>query len=204
MKYRDPDQEAQSITARSTITPVANTDYTANSQSDGTGSDLTSDLSVTAVYSAAEISYTLENTGATKLYITKLQARGEGIFFYSNIKLEAEDATSQTTYGYKSKSLNLKYIDDADDGREIADSILANVKDIFQDVDWIEVNANASEQNLFACMYLDIGDPIKVSLLNTSGVAEDRKFYINGISWSGVRGNWTVRYNVASQEVTEI
>ena len=204
VKYRDPDQEAQSITARSTLTPVATTDYTANADSDGGGADMTSDLTVTAVYGAAEIKYTLENTSGTKLYVTKLQARGEGIFFYSTVRLEAEDSTSQGLYGYKVLNLNQKYLDDEAEGQTNADAILAATKDVFQDVDWIEVNANASSENLFACMYLDIGDPIKIPLKNSSDAIVSKKFYINGISWSGSNGNWTVRYNVASQEVTEI
>ena len=202
VRYRDPDQEAQSISARSTITPVATTDYTANSQDDGGGSDLTANLDVTAVYNAAEIKYTLENTGGTDLYVTKLQARGEGIYFYGNIKLQAQDATSQANNGYKSLSLNLKYLDDANEGQAIANAIIAKTKDVFQDVEWIEVEPNAG--NLFPCMFLDIGDPINIPIMNASGTIENRKFYINGISWSGKPGAWLVRYDVISQEVTEI
>ena len=204
VKYRDPDQEAQSITARATETPVANTDYTANAERDGSGADLTANLTVTAVYGAAEIKYTLENTGGTKLRVTMLQARGEGIFFYGTVKLEAEDSASQATYGVKVLNLNQKYLDSVADGQTNADAILASTKDLFPDVDWIEIDANASDQNLFACMYLDIGDPIKIPLKNASGAIESRKFYINGINWSGENGNWTVRYIIASQEVTEI
>lgn len=203
-RYRDPDNTAQSITARTMLAPVANTDYTANAVSDGSGADLTSDLSVTAIYSAAEINYTLENTGATKLFITKLQARGEGIFFYSPVTLQAEDTTSQAANGYRVLAHSPRYLDDVDDGQEIANAIIASAKDVFSDVDWIEIDANASSENLFAAMYLDIGDPLKITLKDAAGNMTARKFYINGINWSGTRGAWKVRYTTASQEVTEL
>lgn len=204
-RYADPTQEAQSITARSTITPVAVTDYTANAERDGSGADMTASLSVTANFTASEIKYTLINTHSTDtLYITKLQARGEGIFFYGSVNLIASDSASQSANGYKPLTINLKYLDDVATGQAIASAVVASAKDIFQEVDWFEINANASSQNLYACMFLDIGDPILIPVLDASGAAATVKSYINAVSWSGNRGNWNVRYTCASQEVTEI
>jgi hypothetical protein len=204
VRYRDPDQEAQSITARTTILPESGIDFEANAADDRSGADLTASLTVTAVYSAADIAYTLQNTGAVKLYVTKLQARGQGIFFYSSLTARSQDTASQAANGYRLLQLNLRYLEDVSEAALIAETIVAKAKDIFQEVETIDVYANASSQTLFGALFLDIGDPIEVPVLDSSGASAMLKHYINGVSWSGQNGYWHVRYQCAPKEVVEL
>lgn len=204
VRYRDPDQLAQSITARSTILPESGVDTLANDEDDGSGADRTSDLAVTAVYSAADIAYTLQNAGATRLYVTKLQARGQGIFFYASLTARSQDTASQAANGYRLLQLNLRYLEEVTEAAAIAETIVTHAKDVFQEVEAIEVFANASSQTLFGAMFLDIGDPIEVPVLDAAGSAAVVKHFINGMSWTGQNGYWHVRYTCAPQEVVEL
>jgi hypothetical protein len=204
VKYKDPDNKAKSITARSAIVPVASTDYTANAERDGSGADLTANLAVTAVYNAADINYMLENTGGTDLYITKLQARGQGILFYESLTAESENAGSVALYGEIDERVNMKYRSDIVEAQEIADAIITNLAGLTRQVNGLTIRANDSSRNLFMAMFLEIGDPVKIPLPDNDFIQTDYKFYINGLSFTGRRGVWDVTYIPASCEVVEI
>lgn len=64
--------------------PVSGTDYTANSAIDGSGTDRTANLVVTAVDQGAGVLLTLLNTYTATIYVTWLQIRGEPRAFVSD------------------------------------------------------------------------------------------------------------------------
>jgi len=57
-------------------TPVANTDYQANSAADGSGTDHTSDLTVTVTDYGAAANISLKNTSGATIYVTLFRLRG--------------------------------------------------------------------------------------------------------------------------------
>jgi len=69
----------QPVPVKSAITPVASTDYTANSQADGGGSDLTANITVTMTTFGQRAKLIVSNTGGTDAYITLLKVRGVAI-----------------------------------------------------------------------------------------------------------------------------
>ena len=71
--------EGRAVGAINTIQPVATTDYTMNTASDGTGTNLTANFSVTATYFAETVKNVIENTGTTGGYVTLLKNRGQAI-----------------------------------------------------------------------------------------------------------------------------
>ena len=202
--YKDPNQLAQSVTAFETQTPVAYTDYEAYENNDETGADLTANLSVTAEYTAAEIKYTLENTGGTDLYVTKLQARGKGIYLYQSTKAEAISDLSKKYFGTHILTLNLKYLSDIEDGQEIADTIVTDLDNRFPSMDSITIPVNTNSQTEMACLFLDIGDPIKIDYLQSDNTSWPLKYYINGITWRGNKGRWFVDYKPCYEPISEL
>jgi hypothetical protein len=79
-------------------TPVASTDYRANSAQNGSGTDLTSSLSVTATpRGAGQFTLTLRNTGGSTLYY-ELRLRGQPVEFYAD---RAQAQFTQTVNGLK-------------------------------------------------------------------------------------------------------
>jgi hypothetical protein len=99
LRYRDPDNPGGTCTATTIIQPVASTDYTANSASDGSGTDLTSALgfSLTNNTSAAEMAFT--NSASVDMYITSFKVRGTPMTAQQAVTLNTIDATSIEQYG---------------------------------------------------------------------------------------------------------
>ena len=123
-RFRDPNQEAQQVSGIDMVTPVATTDYLFNTASDGGGSDITTDLVVTATYGANGVKYTLTNNNAAAGYVTKLQARGKGVYVYRPVEYNAEYADGITADGRKTLTLSMPYQNDPNVGISFADALL--------------------------------------------------------------------------------
>jgi hypothetical protein len=103
-------------------TPASGTDWVANSASDGTGSNLTSDVAVTVATTAANTAtLSIANSGATKAYLTTLQIRGIAIKDQSATTVDATNATSITTYGEQDVRINMPYESDPELALSIAE-----------------------------------------------------------------------------------
>jgi hypothetical protein len=111
-QYRDPQQKAARVGGTDMVTPVAATDYTFNGAADGTGTDLTSALSVVAEFGGNGVRFTLANTGAASGFVTKLQARGIGIYDFEQFIAEIDDVTADAATRTKVASLDMSYESD--------------------------------------------------------------------------------------------
>ena len=110
------------------IQPVASTDYLANSQSDGLGTDLTTAVNLTATFGGNGASVLIDNSASSIVWVTLLQLRGRGIYDFQNVVLEAEDAAAQIDVG-TSVTADLPYQDNSALGQELAIWLLALYKD---------------------------------------------------------------------------
>lgn len=179
--YKDPSGGAARVTSRSMVDPVADTDYTMNTLADGTGTDITDDLSVTVTYGTNSASYTLKNNSASDGYITKLQARGKGIYTYDPVEYISSDAASEAAVGVYNKSLDLKYQDDANAAQQFADYIRFNYSQIGMVPETVTIAANLSSLHMWAFLQLEIGASVYVNETVT-GIAD--YYLINGYSFN--------------------
>jgi len=95
-------------------TPVATTDYTANTQSDGGGSDLTSDIDVTVYLFANSAKITVTNNSLSTAYLTLLKLRGKEATIIQTIQQVYSDAVSIAKYEEREKIIENDFIDDSD------------------------------------------------------------------------------------------
>lgn len=70
----------QNVPAQSIISPISGVDYTANSASDGSGTDLTSSVSVTATRMGTRAMLVIANGSGSTAYITLLRLRGVAVY----------------------------------------------------------------------------------------------------------------------------
>lgn len=112
--YTDPANRESRVGGFEMVNPVATTDYTFNRKSDGTGADMTAFFTVTPVYGGNSVEYTIVSSAATpvKCYMTKLQARGRGLYAYTPIDIELRDTASITRYGEAPSNLDMAYQND--------------------------------------------------------------------------------------------
>ena len=95
------------------LSPQASTDYAANTQLDGTGTDITEELTVT--YPATRL-YNGKGTlirvrfGATAGYLTRLGMRTvNALTFNAPVLVTAEDTNSQLVYGQRIRSIDARW-----------------------------------------------------------------------------------------------
>ena len=121
--YRDPANEAQRVGGTDMQTPVAGTDYVANTAADGSGTDVTDDMTVSASFGASGVRWTIENPTAETVYLTTLQARGRGIYDYARAYLEAGTVAADQSRSVL--TLNVPYLHDLNVAQSVADNLLS-------------------------------------------------------------------------------
>lgn len=155
--YRDPDGGASYVNGRDMVTPAANTDYQGFENQDGTGTDYTNDLVVTATYGTNEVEYTLTNNAAVDVWITKLQARGRGIYLYDPVTVVKNDETSQLRHGVIPLSFDMVYQDDPTIVDAFSEYTLGLEKEPNLTVDSFPIVCNNSRAGMLGFMYLEPG-----------------------------------------------
>jgi hypothetical protein len=215
-RFRDPNQEAQTVAALSTVAPVSGTDYIFNAAEDESGANLTADLEVTAVYGANGVDYTLENTGAITGYVTQLQARGKGVYIYRPVEILREDETLVANDGARTLNMDLPYQDDPLQTTDIAVALLDRHKAKHTTINSITLIANRldtsinrigtgtpgtsgayyTEYLINAFMDLNIGDKIKV-VAPSVGIEQD--YFIQSIDFTITSGD-IVTYTYGLQD----
>lgn len=190
LRYRDPQGGVSNVSGRDMETPAGTVDYLFNSAADGSGSDLTPNLTVTPVYGTEGVEYELTNSGAAG-YVTKLQARGLGIYIYDPVELIDEDTTSEAVHGTRSLSLDMKYQDSPLAAASFANVLKGQYKDPRTIVDKVTFYANRDEKHMVAFLVCEPGDKIHLTE-PVSGV--DHDYFINGVEFDIVQGN-VIRYS---------
>lgn len=111
LEYLDPDNQ-EPAPAQEMVTPVSSTDYLAFTNSDGSGTDVTSALTVSTGFFGQTSVNTIFNGGGTDAWLTKFNLRGKPIQRRSGITAEANASSSQAIYGDKTFTLSNDFIDD--------------------------------------------------------------------------------------------
>jgi hypothetical protein len=160
--FRDPAGGAQGVAGTNMVAPVATTDYLLNTARDGSGTNMTVYLTVVAEYGANDVFYTLTNTAGLGGYVTKLQARGKGIYTYDPVEYIASDTTSINSQGYKPLQFTMKYQDSPDNAAILGDVILAQQKTPRMILNSITFLANYNPSLMSIFIKADIGDLIYI------------------------------------------
>lgn len=104
------------------VTPVATTDYLANANQDGSGANLTANISVSvdALFSGSA-KLTVANNGGSAAWITLLRTRADAITVPAASFVEFEDATSITRYQRRTFELSSRWFQNQDAAQVITD-----------------------------------------------------------------------------------
>lgn len=143
-QYRDPDNQTARIGALNVLDPVSGTDFVANSASDGSGTNVTSDIVAAIQVFAQNAKITLVNTGANTAHITTLQLRGTPLFTYERETVNAVDAQSINDNGRYPRSYQFKLIADEETAQGFANIQVARFKDQFARFHTVTFVANDS------------------------------------------------------------
>jgi hypothetical protein len=127
-----------------TLEPI--TFYTANTLADGTGTDVTSDVTiVNETLFATSILVEIENTSATTLFLTDLIAYGTPAKVVRTVSVNEQDQTSIDEFEEQTYEITSKYIQDENTARSIALTILEHFKTVGNTIT-MEVKSNPALQ----------------------------------------------------------
>lgn len=179
--YTDPSGLSQ-VSGTNMQTPVATTDYLANTASDGSGTNKTSDQVVTATYYGDTVYYSIANNATAGVYITFLQARGYGIYYGNSIESTKDDTTSQNAYGYAPFQFDMKYQKDTYLADMYGLSVIEEYKNPKSRITKMRYLANLNKNHLMSFLMLTIGSLI-LGTEDRSGISNhyyitDRAFTI--------------------------
>jgi hypothetical protein len=112
-------------------TPVATTDYTANSQADGLGDDETANVTITLTKYGESCDIAIHNATwpAHTVYITFFSLSGTPLEDDSQVSYLKEDSTSITDQGVRSDSFDATYIDKYSWAKNRSEYLVALKKD---------------------------------------------------------------------------
>lgn len=121
LRYRDPLYPDGTCSATTIITPVATTDYTANTAQDGSGTNVTSSLGVGVENRTSAAYVNLTNNSAADLYVTLFKIRGTPLTARQPVTVKSINAQSIHDYGYHRKAWTIAGVDDQDLVQRYAD-----------------------------------------------------------------------------------
>lgn len=153
--------------------PVANTDFTANSQDDGGGSDLSGDVSITITNFVESAKIEIENTGGSTVYLTSLRLLGKAARVKQAIEIVREDAVSIGKFEPKEYVVENNLIQDPAVAEAIADNLVAKYSNPMGRVD----------VKIPAIPHLQLKDLLKVSNPYAQNLIRNPSFELNTSYW---------------------
>jgi hypothetical protein len=191
--YKDKGSTENRIGAVDQVEPVATTDYVFNGAEDGSGLDLTGQLSISCTWGGNSAQITVTNLGPEDGYLTSFQLRGRGIYDQGEVLLEAQDAGSIASEGESLATLDMAYQSDLKLASDAACYLLAQSKgeSVLESVTFVAMTEALVEQAVLR----EISDRIDVAETMT---AVDGAYFINGVRLSYVDGVLTCSWTLAS------
>lgn len=178
--YTNPNG-GDSINATNLQTPTITTDYLMNTLENGTGTNLSSDLIVTATYYGDLVDYTLTNNNIAGAWVTRLNARGYGIYKTSPIQSSAEDLSSINKYGESIVEIDQKYQTNLYDGDGYIKTVVEDFKSPRSRIKKVTYLANTNASYLMSFLTLDVGSLIHIY----EDISQQYKYYyINSINFN--------------------
>jgi hypothetical protein len=163
-------------------------DYQGNSSADGTGTDLTSDLSETTRSELGpRLQVVFHNAAAQDAHLTVLRAHGvatvEGdpLPLISEATADPSGPASITRYGRRSYPYSFNWSTDADDCQAKLDYVVAQYKDPRPRISF-EVIGNYDENHLLECQTRREGDRIRVVAGEDFGLMLDEEFIVDAVA----------------------
>lgn len=205
--YAATDNVLQLIGGTAQVTPiVATTDYMANSLEDGSGTNLTSSMTIVTTAYAAAVKFEVTNPTAQTAYLVTgagaplLQVRGKGIYDETPT---SRDAFSTQAYGDRRLDVDLRYQDNSETAKGLADFLLAQYATIGDQIQSLAFNPQKSDTLMLQALTGEIGSIVTVTETMTGLVSVEA--VIQAIELDVAPGPFlAVRYLVAPRGPTDL
>ena len=176
-EFPNPDIPTSEIAAGSWVTPVANTDYSGNSSQDGSGTDLTTSISVGVSKFDTAMKITLSSVTASTIFLPLLQARGTPVVVANPVPITAENAASQSAFGEREYPVPPEFIGTSKDAQLHADEVLRQTKDPIPRL-MIGYEATKDTDHLVEARDRDISHRITIDATGNSDIGTKGDYFV--------------------------
>jgi hypothetical protein len=156
---------------------VSGTDYIASANEDGSGANLTANLTATPAFGTEAVIFTL--TASATLWVQTLQVKGKGVYTDTTIQSVIEDTVSQAIHGVIPLSLDFKYQADARKAQTYCAYVISTEALPKKNVDACPMWANAGISRMMGFLQLEPG--MKAEFIE-SQTATSAEYFIQGYS----------------------
>jgi hypothetical protein len=180
--YTDPAQDARRAGGLDMLPAVAGTDYEFNTEADGSGLDVTADVTVTTEFTANSVLFLID--APVNCWAITLQARGTMVKALSNISVQAEDEDDIADYGEIGFTLDMPYTVDPVYANEVVQYFLYISQQNTRRAESHKMLLNGLTDERAALMLnRDISDRIGVTeVMTVLPLAVRSGFYIQAVS----------------------
>ena len=181
-RYPNPVSATNAWAVDAWATLVENTDYEANTQAGGGGTDRSADLTLTLSKFANQMKISIKNDASDEVFITLLQARGMPVTVDDPGQISESDATSQTSYGERIWPTRPQFIPTSQEALDWANYNLSIYKDPNIPI-LIEMFANRDQAHFDEFLRRDISDRITIRADGDAGLGFNQDFYIERLTY---------------------
>jgi len=124
-QFTDASERSERIGGISPITPVSGVgnDFDFNEEEDGSGSDLTSSVTLSASFDGNSVTFTITNNSVNRVW-GRLEARGTGVKSHEPVTIQASDDVAITSDGENPLTFDMAYQSDIGVAQEIVSWVL--------------------------------------------------------------------------------
>lgn len=169
--FNDPTNAQRLIGGLSVVTalvpyPSANYDYAGNSAVDGSGSNLTSSLSIVATAFATTVKFEVTNTSGATVYLAApgfapmLRVRGKGVYDRGPHQYQSSSVQS---YGVRPLTIDLVYQGNGDVAQSAADYVQSVYNSLVRQAQELTFVANESDAKMLFALTVEPGDIITIT-----------------------------------------
>ena len=176
-EFPNPDAANNAMEVDAWTTPAATTDILANTASDGTGTNLPSDITIAAAKTAERKAITLPNSATgSDVYLTKIQARGTAVSTKNPCTVRTIDTASQAAHGERKYVAQTQFIPTTSEAQDWCDY---QISIYGSPIEILTMNINSSDDdNRFQALVRDISDRITVVASNDTQMGVNADFFI--------------------------
>jgi len=201
--YRDPNQQAQRVGGIDMVAPVASTDYFGNTADDGSGTNITSQFVVTAIFGGNSADLTLTNNGPLDGFILAgARLRGRGLYDFEPIISDVRDDASVTAYGENPLAYDMPYQASPANALDTAQFLLNLNKGERTRATSVSYVANWDLATVEQAFNLTISD--RVSVTCAAAGLDAVVYFVNGVSLDvSMGGVVVVTYDLSPADISQ-
>ncbi len=155
------------VGARSTLPPVAGTDYTANISSTGSGTDMSDKITVSVEAGGNSAKINVANNSGLDVYVTLLQLRGQPVTYIEE-RYQSVAGDSIAANELYPKVIEVRALDNTSLAEQFGDYIVAKFKNPIFRYETVTFNSLNGETMMNASVNRVIGDKIMITDSSTN------------------------------------